>query len=179
MPTTKPRITITLTEHQHALLQTLSGYQGESMSSIIVDLLETALPVLERIAVIMKAASEAPQEMLVGLRGSLERAEANVLNQMQEHMGQLDIFLQEAGGGVGGARALPAPSPASAPSPTKKKPPTSNRGVRITATSPSSPMKTGVLQVSTECTCTHTKHERMENKKCPVHFPAKRRRHEV
>jgi uncharacterized protein (DUF1778 family) len=141
MPTTKPRITITLTEHQHALLQTLAGYQKESMSSIIVDLLETAVPVLERIAVVMKAASEAPQEMLDGLRGSLERAEANVLNQMQEHMGQLDIFLAEASGGVGGARALPAPSVASSPSPTTKRPPTTNRGVRITATSPIPPMK--------------------------------------
>ncbi len=114
------------------------------MSSIIVDLLETAVPVLERIAVIMKAASTAPQEMLDGLRGSLEKAEANVLNQMQEHMGQLDIFLQEAAGGVVGARAPSAPAAASSRSRPKAKPPTSNRGVRITANSSISPMKTSI-----------------------------------
>jgi uncharacterized protein (DUF1778 family) len=142
MPTAKPRITVTLTEHQHDLLQTLSGYQGQSMSSIIVDLLETAVPVLERIAVVMKAASEAPQEMLTGLRQSMEKAEAIVVGQLEGHIDQLDIFVKAAAEGRDEARSgTSVTSAAASPSPTTKRPPTSNRGVRITADSPIPPMK--------------------------------------
>jgi uncharacterized protein (DUF1778 family) len=142
MPTTKPRITITLTEHQHALLQTLSNYQGESMSSIIVDLLDTALPVLERVAVVMKAASEAPQEMLTGLRQSMEKAEAVVVGQLEGHIEQLDSFVLAAAEGRGEARSgTPVTSAAASTSRTKANPPTSNRGVRITTGSPIPPMK--------------------------------------
>ena len=116
------------------------------MSSIVVELLETALPVMERIVTVMKAASTAPQEMLDGLKESMERAEVTVLNQMQGHMSQLDIFVQEAtaAGGTGVTRSgAPAPVAAS-PAPTTKKPPTSNRGVRITPNSPIPPMKKSI-----------------------------------
>jgi uncharacterized protein (DUF1778 family) len=149
MPTTKPRITITLTDHQHELLQQLAGYQGASMSSIVVDLLETAVPVMERIATVMKAASTAPQEMLHGLRESMERAESLVVSQMQEHIGQLDIFVQEAAaaGETDVTRSGAPGSPAAAASSQvrkKPRPPTSNRGVRITENSPIPPMKKSI-----------------------------------
>ena len=146
MPTSKPRITITLTDQQHALLQAMAGYQGGSMSSIVVDLLETALPVMERIVLVMKAASAAPQEMLDGLKESMERAEAQVLDQMQGHMGQLDIFVKEASEAAVGL-APPAQRPTSKALPRRRaaaKPPTSNRGVRITDNSSIPPMKTSI-----------------------------------
>lgn len=147
MPTAKPRITITLTNQQHELLQSMAGYQGGSMSSIVVELLETALPVMERIVSVMKAASTAPQEMLDGLKESMERAEVTVLNQMQDHMGKLDVFVKEAtAGGTGVTRsgALGSPAVAASSRSRPKKPPTSNRGVRITTDSPIPTMKTPV-----------------------------------
>lgn len=145
MPTARPRITITLTEQQYALLQQLSEFQGESMSAIVGDLIETAIPVMERIATVMEAASKAPKEMLDGLRESMERAESIVLEQMQGHIQQLDIFALEAsGGGTGPLRSGGPVPPAVASRSSARRdtdPPTSNRGVRIPVTPQSPPEK--------------------------------------
>jgi hypothetical protein len=50
MPTSKPRITITLTEEQHAILRRISAAGGQSMSSVISEFMLTAQPALERMA---------------------------------------------------------------------------------------------------------------------------------
>ena len=68
MPTSKPRITLTISEQQHALLQSLAELQKVSMSSIVVDLLDTTMPVLTRLVSILKSAAEAPQSVLDELR---------------------------------------------------------------------------------------------------------------
>jgi uncharacterized protein (DUF1778 family) len=147
MPTTKPRITITLTEEQHVLLHTLAGYQGESMSAIVVDLIQTAVPVMERIAIVMKAASTAPQEMLDGMKQSMERAEAQLISQMQGHIDQLDAMTKNtAGAAVGMARPAARATPALPRRTSAARPPTSNRGVRITTDYPRSPMKPSVSE---------------------------------
>lgn len=146
MPTTKPRITITLTEEQHQLLQALAGFQGASMSSIVVELLETAVPVLGRVVAVMEAASKAPQEMLNGLKESMERAEGTVVAQMQGHMDQMDAFAKMANEAAV-RLAPPATRPARAPSTRRAQqiqPPLTNRGVRITQNSPISPMKKSI-----------------------------------
>ena len=54
MPTSKPRITITLTEEQHAILRRISGASGQSMSSVISEFMLTAQPALERMAVALQ-----------------------------------------------------------------------------------------------------------------------------
>jgi uncharacterized protein (DUF1778 family) len=64
MPTSKPRITLTISEQQHELLQSLADLQKVSMSSIVVDLLDTTMPVLARLVSILKSAAEAPQSVL-------------------------------------------------------------------------------------------------------------------
>ena len=50
MPTSKPRITITLTDHQHALLRRISDAGGQSMSGIVSEFMVVAEPALERMA---------------------------------------------------------------------------------------------------------------------------------
>lgn len=50
MPTSKPRITITLTDHQHALLRRISDAGGQSMSGIVSEFMVIAEPTLERMA---------------------------------------------------------------------------------------------------------------------------------
>lgn len=50
MPTSKPRITITLTDHQHALLRRISDASGQSMSGIVSEFMVVAEPALERMA---------------------------------------------------------------------------------------------------------------------------------
>ncbi len=54
MPTSKPRITITLTEEQHAILRRISAAGGQSMSSVISEFMLTAQPALERMAVALQ-----------------------------------------------------------------------------------------------------------------------------
>lgn len=134
MPTTKPRITITLSQHQHDLLGAMANAQKVSMSSIVVELLDTAVPVLERVMDLINAAKRAPKEALDELKRSLDRAEHNVLGMQEEAIGQLDLLVKEAGG-MGEARSgTPVTAASKARRSGSKKPPTSNRGVRIPPT---------------------------------------------
>jgi uncharacterized protein (DUF1778 family) len=128
MPTSKPRITLTLSEQQHELLQSLAELQRVSMSSIVVDLLDTTMPVLGRLASILKSAAEAPQSVLDELRKSLEVAESDALGKKDSVMDQLDLLVAAAGGRDARERT---PTPAAKPAPKKAGPPTTNRGVRI------------------------------------------------
>ena len=50
MPTSKPRITVTLTEYQHAILRKISDSGGLSMSSVISEFMVAAQPTLEKMA---------------------------------------------------------------------------------------------------------------------------------
>ena len=54
MPTSKPRITVTLTEEQHAILRKISLAGGKSMSGIISEFMLMAQPALERMAVALQ-----------------------------------------------------------------------------------------------------------------------------
>lgn len=75
MPTAKPRITITLTEQQHQVLSSLSRHQKISMSAIVVDFLESTMPVLERLSEVLEHAANAPQSVRDQIRQSAEDAE--------------------------------------------------------------------------------------------------------
>lgn len=50
MATAKPRITVTLTDEQYAVLRRMSDSSGQPMSGFITDLLQSALPTLERMS---------------------------------------------------------------------------------------------------------------------------------
>ena len=127
MPTAKPRITITLTEQQHAVLSVLAQVQKVSMSSIVVDLVETTLPVLSRLAEVLKNAADAPQSVRDEIRKSAEKAESDLTGHQSSMLEQLD-FLVAASSGAG-VRQQPVPEVAA----KTKRPPTSNRGVRNTS----------------------------------------------
>jgi hypothetical protein len=75
MPTAKPRITITLEPHPHEVLSRLSAVGGQSMSSIVSEYVNLALPSLERLVVVLEQASTAPKQAHAGLAAALERAE--------------------------------------------------------------------------------------------------------
>jgi hypothetical protein len=126
MPTVKPRITITLTEQQHAVLSSLAGLQKVSMSSIVVDLLDTTLPVLERLVAVLHNASVAPQHLLDELRRTAQSAENEVSGMAPVVLGLLDELRDLSEGAEDGTR-LRGTSPV-----PEGRPPTSNRGVRIT-----------------------------------------------
>ena len=140
MATSRPRITVTLTEQQHLVLSSLSHLQKTSMSSIVGELIETTLPVLERLVHVLDNAASAPKHVLDELRKSAELAESDLLLSHQSMGSLLEQLLQSAAGdstATGGRREVPAAGG----------PPTSNRGVRITSPNAKiatiSPMKKG------------------------------------
>ena len=124
MATSKPRITITLTDEQHRVLQGLADLQRVSMSSIVVDVLDTAMPSLERLNALLEVAEEAPKAVLDGLRSSLNAAGAELGIDLR----QLDLLRDAPGANVRGARAL---APGASKAAKMEGPPSTNRGVRI------------------------------------------------
>ena len=113
MPTKKPRITITLEPGMSRLLDELADLQGRRRGEILSDLLETVREPFERVAVLLKAAKEAPANALAGLRASALQAEAALLPIASQGMGQLDMLIEQAKGTV-------SPSGARRPAPTSK-----------------------------------------------------------
>lgn len=145
MPTSKPRITVTLTEQQYDLLSGMSSLGSGSMSSIVADLVETMVPVLERVVSTLRAAANAPIEMREAMRLSFAKAEDDLRPHVDAVMGVYDELLPPVA--QVSAQRVPAPPVAIKPSAAKSaRPPTSNRGVssppKSSKSSANSPMKT-------------------------------------
>jgi len=124
MPTTKPRITITLEPHAHEVLSRLSAAGGDSMSAIVAQFVDMALPSLERVVVVLERARSAPQEARAGLAAAVERAERAVMPALLAAVDQADLFLSEVsqeaaqtaqGGRASGRPATAAESPRRVP----------------------------------------------------------------
>lgn len=98
MPTTKPRIQVSVKPSQYALLQRLAKLQGRSMASVICELFDQMEPVYERVAVVMQAAVRAQESMKEGLRESTEQAERDIAPFVAQAMGQLDLLVQQSEG---------------------------------------------------------------------------------
>lgn len=102
MSTTRPRITITLTDHSHEVLRRLSASSSQSMSSIVAEFVDMALPSLERVVVVLERARTAPEEVRAGLAASVARAERDMMPHLMESIDQVDMFLGQAERDVGG-----------------------------------------------------------------------------
>ena len=143
MPTSNPRITITLPPATHAQLRRLSELTGNSQSALVADLLETSAPIFERTIRVLEAANDAKVELrgklaadLASAQERLEKQLGLVLETVDE--GALAPLLKEAEAVKRRARRARASGSAAA-APTRKpevSTPPSNRGVR-------SPAKTG------------------------------------
>jgi hypothetical protein len=96
MSTTKPRITITLEPQVYEVLRRLSAASGDSMSAIVTNFLDVAVPPMERMVVIMEQAKAIPDEAKESLRGAILRAEAQVLPAAAAVIDQADLFLADA-----------------------------------------------------------------------------------
>lgn len=143
MATLKPRITVTLSENQHRLLLTLADLQSVSMSSIVADLIDSVYPALERVAVILKAAKDAPESVKAELRETVQEAEKLFLPAAKDLMVQLDILVDSVPVSSGGRRTPEKPALSSR---KKPEPPPTNRGVsntsKLSTNKAVSPMKT-------------------------------------
>lgn len=125
MPTSKPRITITLEPHAHEVLSRLSSASRQSMASIVTEILDTAIPSLERVVVVLERAATATEEVRAGVAAAVERAERELMPELLAAAGQSDLFLadlakQAAGGGA--AQDAQASGKPRRPSPRRKTP---------------------------------------------------------
>jgi uncharacterized protein (DUF1778 family) len=121
MATTKPRITITLTTRQHEVLKSIGAASGQSMSGFVVDILEMALPTLERLAATLQHVRRAHDQDVQRIRDQLEEAQSAFEPIALAAVGQADLFLGRIGAAFGDG-GLPAAPKAAVPPPT-------NRGV--------------------------------------------------
>lgn len=91
MATNKPRITVSLTPEQYALLGRLSALKGGAKSAIITDLLEAATPALERTVDLLEALERAKRgDYLEDFVASLDKAEATLAPLLATALAQLD-----------------------------------------------------------------------------------------
>lgn len=93
MATTKPRITITLTDHQHKVLKTISESSGQSMSLFISEMLGTAMPTLERMAVTFQKLAETRTLQRERFVEAIDQAQTALEPIAQEAIGQFDLFM--------------------------------------------------------------------------------------
>lgn len=133
MATTKPRITVTLTQRQHDVLRVISDCGGQPMSAFISDMLEQALPVLERMAESFRKIKAAQDEQKKRIVEELDQAQAEVEPVLEQVLGQFDLFMtkveQATLAGADGVREH-----ASAPALVAGSTPVTNRGVTPTPT---------------------------------------------
>lgn len=129
MPTAKPRITVTLTEQQYDVLSRLAAVRGASRSSIIVDLLDASLPVLERTFKLLEALEAARKgDYLEDFVASLDKAEATLAPLLASALDQLDLPLG----------AEPPPSNTGVTSPTVQSSKTTAKGAKAPSRAASS-----------------------------------------
>lgn len=124
MPTLNPRVTVTLTPAVSAVLRQLAELGGQSQSSIVGELLETSLPVFERVVAALRAASTIQAGAKAEIASGLERAQAKLESQMGLLLVEMDdaarplleaaekVTRRGAGGSaVGGKRSATAAEP--------------------------------------------------------------------
>lgn len=132
MATTKPRITVTLTERQHEVLKAISDNGGQSMSAFIGEVIQVSMPTLERMAETLRKIRTAQDEQKRRIADELDHAQAAVEPILDQVMGQFDLFcarLEESVQPVVGVVSARGGDPT-----TGTRTPVTNRGV---TTSPS------------------------------------------
>lgn len=134
MAAKKPRITLTLEPHQYAALKAISDNGGQPMSSIVAELLEASMPVLEKLAVTFEGIGRYKRIEREAMVKAMDEAHETLVPLAAEVMDRFDEFLVRVEGAVSGsesdsdggrehaALALSEPGPS----------PSTNRGVTLT-----------------------------------------------
>ncbi|MDG4143705.1 hypothetical protein L5C79_31340, partial [Pseudomonas aeruginosa] len=72
MPTTKPRVQVTMEPHDHEVIARLAKLQGRTRGAVIADLLHEVIPALARTVALLEAAASAPEQVKKGLRSVVD-----------------------------------------------------------------------------------------------------------
>ena len=95
MPTTKPRIAVTLPQHVGETYKRLAALQGRSAASVAADLLLAAHEPLCRTLAVLEAAREAPRHVLEGIREAAEETERDLTLAYAGGLSQLDWIMEQ------------------------------------------------------------------------------------
>lgn len=129
MPTKNPRLSVTLNLETAAILDRLSVLTGNSKSAMVADLLQSSVPVFERMATVLEAAHtlkaegmQAPESIKQGLDQAQSKLEKQLglaletmdsgtrsLLQEAEKVGRRAVRGAPAGGGTRTARRAATP----------------------------------------------------------------------
>jgi vacuolar-type H+-ATPase subunit H len=93
MPSTNPRIAITLHPYRYELLKRLAAMQGVSMASLVTGIMDELYPMLERLCIVLEASQEAKETALQGFRDAADQAERDLAPIAAKAMAQFDLFL--------------------------------------------------------------------------------------
>ena len=93
MPTTKPRITITVNKPIYETITRMAMLQGVSKSHVINELLESVHPPLMRTVALLEAARDAPDQVKNGLRNTLDAMELELVGTLGQNLSQLDFLV--------------------------------------------------------------------------------------
>lgn len=108
MSTNKPRITITLNQRTYAVVKAISDLGGKPMSAFVSEMLDSALPTLERMAATFQAIKGAQETERGRFLASLGRAQDALEPSVMEAVSQLDLFLSSVDRAASAAVAAPA-----------------------------------------------------------------------
>lgn len=188
MPSNKPRLALTLPQHRYDLLERLARLQGVSKASIIMELMDEAWPVLERVCVAIEAVQRMQEDVKPGFREACDQVVAELEPYAKAIGSQFDLFINGIvtgsavadGGEPSRSDASPPvakaagvdPRPVIRGSGSPTSPPTSpqakpSKALRHKESKGFSSSKT--VEKIDGCTCKVTKRERQENPTCPVH----------
>ena len=90
MPTSKPRIAITLEPVVYATIERLAQLQRKSRGAVVAELVTSIHEPLMRTVALLDAAAEAPEEVKRGLRGVIEGVESQLVGAAGGGLAQLD-----------------------------------------------------------------------------------------
>ena len=186
MSTTKARLTLTLEPDLAAVIERLAMAQSCPRSRIVTEMLNELVPILEKVATTCELAMRAQKGAKEGIARAMDKAEAELAPMLAavisayDGLGQQigDIAERIEGEGEGQRRDGAQPrrgalAPARSAASALTDPRTVTTGVTDTKRGAVKRPKPGG---SGGCLCTYTKHERMENHACPVHFPGGKHR---
>lgn len=93
MATTKPRITVTLSQRQYDVLKVISDCGGNPMSAFITEMLEVSLPTLERMAATFQQIKIAQDKQKTKFAEVLNDAQVALEPIAMSALDQFDLFL--------------------------------------------------------------------------------------
>lgn len=91
MKSTNPRITVTLTPGVYSVLREMSRLTGNSQSALVGDLLESSLPVFERLVSTLAAAAAVEEAAKSEIAAGMQRAQHRLEAQLDLGLAEFDV----------------------------------------------------------------------------------------